>query len=145
MIETSVAAVTLRLVAPVTEPCFAEIVVDCPEVTPVARPVELMVAAPVFEDVQATEVVRSCMLVSENVPVALNCMVLPASTELLAGVTAIETSVAAVTVRTVEPETLPCDADMEAFPAFNAVAMPAEVIVAMALLEDAQVTALVIS
>ena len=71
-IETSVAAVTVRLVGPVTEPCFAEIVAVCPEVTPVANPVALIVAAAEFDDAQVTELVRSCVLLSEKVPVALN-------------------------------------------------------------------------
>lgn len=63
--DTKVAAVTLRVVDPVTDPCFAEIVVDSPDVTPVARPPEVMVAAVVFEDAQVTDAVRSCVLLSE--------------------------------------------------------------------------------
>jgi hypothetical protein len=70
--ETSVAAVTVRLVDPVTEPCFAEIAAVWPEVTPVANPVALIVAAVALDDAQVTELVRSCVLLSEKVPVALN-------------------------------------------------------------------------
>ena len=44
------------------DPCLAEIVVVCPEVTPVADPAELIVAAVVLEEVQVTELVRSCVL-----------------------------------------------------------------------------------
>jgi hypothetical protein len=44
---------------------------------------------------------------SENVPVAVNCSVLPFAIEGFAGVTATDTSVAEVTVRVVEPLTAP--------------------------------------
>ena len=54
------------------EACLAEIVVVCPEVTPVANPVALIVAAVAFEEAQVTELVRSRVLLSEKVPVALN-------------------------------------------------------------------------
>lgn len=50
-------------------------------------------AAVGFDEAQVTEPVKSCVLLSEKVPVALNCRVSPAATEPLAGVTAIETSV----------------------------------------------------
>ena len=70
--DTSVAAVTVSVVDPVTEPCFAEIVADCPAVTPVANPLALIVAAVALEEAQVTELVRSCVLLSEKVPVALN-------------------------------------------------------------------------
>jgi len=44
---------------------------------------------------------------SEKVPVAVNCCVVPLAIEGLAGVTAIDTSVADVTVKIVEPMTPP--------------------------------------
>ena len=65
---------------------------------------------------------------------------LPAATDGFAGVTAIETSVAAVTVRVVEPGTLPNVALIVVVPAFTVVAKPVVLIVAAAVLEEAQVT-----
>jgi hypothetical protein len=56
-IETRVAPLTLRLVDPETLPWVAEMVVDCPAVTPFARPATLIVAAVVFDEAQATEFV----------------------------------------------------------------------------------------
>jgi hypothetical protein len=70
--ETRVGAVTLRLVDPITEASLAEIVVVCPEVTPVARPVAPTVATDVLEEIHVTVLVRSCVLLSEKVPDALN-------------------------------------------------------------------------
>jgi hypothetical protein len=73
----------------------------------VARPALVIVAADVFDEVQVTELVRSVVLLSEYVPVAWNCTVVPAGAEEFAGVTAMDTSVAAVTVSVVQPVTLP--------------------------------------
>jgi hypothetical protein len=71
-IETRVAGVTLRLVEPVSEACLAEIVVVCPAVIPVAKPVTVIVATAVLEEVHVTVLVRSWVLLSEKVPDALN-------------------------------------------------------------------------
>lgn len=110
-----------------------------------ARPVELIVAAFVFDEAQVAVFVKSCVVLSEKVPVALNCSVLPAGTELFAGATAIDTNVAAaVTLRLVEPVTVPCFAEMVAdCPAVTPVAKPVELIVAAAVFDDAQVTEVV--
>jgi hypothetical protein len=60
--ETSVAGVTVSVVAPVTFPRTALIVVD-PEDAEVAKPLEpdvlLMVAAAAVEELQVTDVVKS--------------------------------------------------------------------------------------
>jgi hypothetical protein len=72
-IETKVGVVTLtKPVEPVTDPCCAEIIVDSPVVTPVARPVALMVTALVLDDAQVTEFVKSWVVLFEKAPVALN-------------------------------------------------------------------------
>jgi hypothetical protein len=137
-------AVTARPVDPVTEPCFAEIVVDCPEVTPVANPFAPIVAAVAFEEDHVTELVRSCVLLSENVPVALNCKVEPTATEEFAGVMAMETSVAAVTLRPVDPVTEPCFAEIVVdCPEVTPVANPFAPIVAAVAFEEDHVTELV--
>ena len=74
--ETSVAAVTVNSVLPETAPNVAVIVV-APCVDEVASPLEptalLMVAIPVFEEVQVTDDVRFCVVASVNIPVAINC------------------------------------------------------------------------
>jgi hypothetical protein len=64
--------VTLKPVDPEILSFVAEIVVDCPPVTPVAKPTELIVAAVVFEDAQVTELVIFEVVPSLNVPVAVN-------------------------------------------------------------------------
>jgi hypothetical protein len=61
----------------------------------------------------------------------------------LAGVTAIETKVGAVTVRTVDPLIVPEVAVIVEAPAATAVASPAELMVAAVVAEEVQVTELV--
>jgi hypothetical protein len=77
------------------------------------------------------------------VPVAVNGTVVPTVAEGFAGVTAMDFSVAAVTVSVVLPETLPEDAEIIELPAAPAVARPAALMVAAAGVADAQVTELV--
>jgi hypothetical protein len=67
---------TVSTVDPVTLSNVAEIVVVKAVAAPVvASPLALIVAAPVFEDAQATVEVMSFVLPSEKVPVAVNCSV----------------------------------------------------------------------
>jgi hypothetical protein len=68
--------------------------VAVPVATAVARPLLLIVAADVGNEVQMTCVVISWLVPSEYVPVAVNCLVTPTGMLGLAGVTAIETSAA---------------------------------------------------
>ena len=70
----------------------------------------------------------------------MNCCVPPAATDGFTGVTAMDTSVAAVTVRVVLPEMAPLVALMVVLPAFSADAKPALLIVAVVVLDEAQVT-----
>jgi hypothetical protein len=81
-------------------------VVD-PRATAVASPAVLIVATLAAEELHVAVLVRFCVLASVYVPVAVNCCVLPLAIEGVAGVTAIDTSVAAVTVSVVLPETVP--------------------------------------
>ena len=77
---------------------------------------------------------------------AWNCTVEPACKEEFDGVTPMDFSVTAVTVKVVEFETLPDEAEMLVVcPAVPAVARPTELIVAAAAFEDAHVTAEVMS
>ena len=141
-IELSVAAVTVSVVEPVTLPLVA-LIVEVPAFNALARPEALIVAVVVLEDAHVTVVVRFCVVPSLYVPVAVNCCVPPAATDGFTGVTAIELSVAAVTVSVVEPVTLPLVALIVEVPAFNALARPEALIVAVVVLEDAHVTVLV--
>jgi hypothetical protein len=77
-------------VEPVIESEVASIVV-LPTARPVAKPAVVIVATEVLVEVQATEVVRFCVLSSLYVPVAVNCCPVPAGMEGLAGVTEIDT------------------------------------------------------
>ena len=88
--ETSTGAVTVRSVDPAIIPEVAEIV-DVPIFKLVARPPALIVAAAGADDAQVALLVRSCVLASVYVPVAVNCCVLPAARDGVRGVTAIET------------------------------------------------------
>jgi len=74
------------------------------------------------------------------VPVAVNCWVRPLAIDGFAGVTEIDCSVAAVTVRTVEPTIDPEVALIVLVPTATAVATPPAVIVAVAVVPDAHVT-----
>ena len=73
-----------------------------------ARPLEplalLIVATDVAAEAQVTLVVRSWVELSVYVPVAVNCCVVPRAMLGVAGVTAIDTKVAAVTVSTTDGE-----------------------------------------
>ena len=99
--------VTVSVVDPMmfVFPCalVAEMVEVSPPVKPVARPLSVIVAATVFDETHTTEPVRSCVLLSDNVPVAVNCWVCPRTTVGLAGVTAMDISVGAVTVNCAVP------------------------------------------
>ncbi len=142
-IETRLAVFTVRVVDTEMLPEAAVIVVD-PAATDVASPSDpaalLIVATAVFEDVQLAEAVRSCVVLSEKVPVAVNCCVVLLAIAGLEGETAIETRFAGFTVRVVEPDTFPEVAVTVVEPAARAVASPVELIVAREVLPELQVT-----
>src|SRR4029077_16547267 len=70
-IETSAAGVTVRVADPLDDPVDALIVL-VPFIRPLARPLALMVARLGLDDVQVTELVRSFVVPSLKVPVAVN-------------------------------------------------------------------------
>lgn len=70
----------------------------------------------------------------------MNCLVVLLAIEELAGVTAIDTSVAEVTVSRVDPLTLPAIAMIVLVPAAFAVAIPLAAIVTAFVFWDCQVT-----
>jgi hypothetical protein len=106
-IETSVAGVTVNVVEPEMPPDVAVIVVE-PAAAEVANPLEpavLLIAATAAVDVfHITVVVRSCVVLSEYVPDAVNCFVVCVAMLGLVGFTAMDTRVAGVTVSNVEPD-----------------------------------------
>ena len=71
------------------------------------------------------------------------CCVPPAAIDAFAGVTAIEVSVAAVTVSPVDPTIDPDVARIVVLPTVNVVAKPVPLIVATAVLVELHVTVLV--
>jgi len=95
------------------------------------------------EEVQPAAEVRSCVLLSEYVPVAVYCWVEPGEIEMLLGVTAIETGAEAVTFSDVELFREPNVAVITLVPCATAVAKPLLLMVATVAAEDAQVTVLV--
>lgn len=74
--DTSFAAVTVRVVEPET-PSRTAVMVVLPTPADVARPslpaVVETVATVAFDEVQVTVAVRSCFELSEYIPVALSC------------------------------------------------------------------------
>jgi hypothetical protein len=91
---------------------------------PLAPDILLTEAMVVSEEVQATEVVRFWVELSEYTPIALNASRVPFGWVGLAGVTVIDTRVAGVTVSAVDPDTEPKVAVTVVDPAIRAVATP---------------------
>lgn len=71
-IDCSVAAVTVRAKVLDVIPLWEAVTLVEPTPLLVARPLELIVATVVFEEVQVTELLMSCVLPSVKVPVAVN-------------------------------------------------------------------------
>ena len=87
---------TVSCAVPLTVPSVAVIVTGPPAATPVASPVAMpTVAVAGADEVQVDCAVTSFVVLSENVPVAVNCCVAFTPIVAVAGVTAIETSVGA--------------------------------------------------
>ena len=109
----------------------------------------LMVATEVSDELQVTDVVMSCVELSEKFPVAVYCTVVLYPTVMISGVTVIERREAAVTVSEAEPEMFPAVAIMPAVPAATPVAEPFEptvlLMVAMALSDELHSTEVVMS
>ncbi len=83
------------------------------------------------------------MVLSENVAIAVSCVVAALASVLLAGVTATAVTAAAVTVTLVVPDMLLMVAVMVELPSATGVTNPLALTVAMAVFEDDQVTELV--
>lgn len=72
MIDCRVAAVTVRAKVLEVIPLWAAVTFVDPIPVPIASPLALMVATDVLDEVQAAELVKSCVLPSLKVPVAVN-------------------------------------------------------------------------
>ena len=101
--DTRVAEVTVRFVVPDIDPRLAVIVV-VPAATGVARPyVVPTVATAESEDFQVTDVVRSFVVLSEYVPVAVNCWLTPTAMLGFVGSSAMETSMSRIAATVAAP------------------------------------------
>jgi hypothetical protein len=143
-IETNVAVVTVSVAVPTTVPRVA-VMAEVPTATPVARPEVVMVAVAGVAEAHVAVAERSCVVMtlvvgSLKVPIATNCCLVPFAIDGVAGVTAIETRAAVVTVSVVEPTTVPLVAETTDVPAPTPVARPPAEIVAAVSVADAHVT-----
>ena len=115
-------------------------IVALPAATAVAKPDAVMLATAVLVELQVAEPVRSWLLPSLNIPVAVNCCVAPGLMFAFAGVMEMDTKAGAVTVRVVDPATEPELACIVVLPAVTPLANPALVIVATAVVLEFQMT-----
>jgi hypothetical protein len=122
-IEMIVASLTAKVAEPLTVPEIA-VTVTLPPAIVVAKPVLLTVTKLTSLEVHVTELVRFCVLLSVNVPVAVNCWVVPTATVRLTGVTAMETNIAPVTVSEADALTVPDVAVTIAVPVLALVPSP---------------------
>jgi len=110
---------------------------------PVANPLELTVAIDCAEELQLAVLLRFCVVPLLKVPVAVNCCEIPAATDAVAGVTAIDVNTAAVTAKVAEPMTVPDLAVIVVDPCDAAVAKPAVLTVATEVFDELQVAVLI--
>ena len=151
VMDSSTAGVTVSVVEAEMVPDVALMVV-VPAPTELASPFEpavlLIVVTTVLEELQTTDDVRFCVELSENVPVAMNCWVLPRAILGFAGVTVRDDNMAGITVSVAGLERIPLNNDvMVAMPSLTAVAIPFEpaalLMVATPELDVAQVATVV--
>jgi hypothetical protein len=122
VMEVNVGGATVKVVDPLTEPDVAEMLL-VPSVREVRYPALVMVATVVVAEAQVALLVKSCVVPSESVPVAVNCWNMPGDMVGVSGATAIDTTIAGVTVRVAEPEILAIVATIDADPVLAAVAV----------------------
>lgn len=142
--DSSAAGVTVKVAVFEVMPDAVAVIDVVPVLTELARPRVLMVAMPVFDECHSAVDEMSCVLVSEKVPTAVNCWVLPRAMIGLVGLTAIAVITASVTVSIAVEETIESnDAVMDEVPSLTAVASPfdpaALLIVATGVIDDSQV------
>jgi hypothetical protein len=137
-IEVRLAAFTVSSDEPVTPP-NAAVMVDVPMLTELSKPLAVILATLVADEVHFATPVMSCTLPSVKVVVAVNCWETPSGSVGVAGVTAMETGDAELTAREVVPLIAPSVAAIIVFPLATAFANPkvgAELLMVAALLFD---------
>jgi hypothetical protein len=139
--ETSTACPTLSVAEPLIAPAVA-VMIAAPTPCPLANP-PLPMLARVEEELQVTELVRSCALPSLYVPTAANCWLVPLAIDALPGLTDNDTRTGALTANVAEPVMVPEVAVIVVVPGVTLVAYPAAPIAATAGTDDAQVAVLV--
>jgi hypothetical protein len=132
-IDTKVAAVTVTVVVPASEPhtlatLQVAVIVALPVPTVLTSPLLLTVAAAGFEEVQVRSAFRSCVEVSEKVPVAVNCWLVPGAMLGAGGVSAIDIRLAGVTVTVMVAEAEPHTLATAQVPLIVAVPVPTALI-----------------
>lgn len=142
-IDTSRAGVTVSVVEPLAAPVAAVIVV-MPVPTLLASPLLsgplLTVATVASAELQCTVAVRSCVVWSVKVPVAVNCCPVPSGIEGTAGVMAMDANCAAETVSVADPIIELYVAEIVVVPTATLVARPVPEILAMLINDESQVT-----
>ena len=107
VIDWRVAAVTVRAKLLDVIPFWVAVMLLLPVATPVARPVAVIFATFAAELAHVAVFVRFCVLPSLNVPVAVNCTLVPLAIEELMALTVIDCRVAAVTDSTKVLDVIP--------------------------------------
>src|ERR1700691_2112106 len=136
--ETSKACPTLSVAVPLIKPDVA-VMMAVPTPSPLANP-PLAMLATVEDELQVTELVRSCALPSLYVPVAANCWLVPLAIDALPGLTDNDTNTGAVTAKLAEPVMVPEVAVIVVVPGARLVAKPALVTVAIVVADEVHVT-----
>ncbi len=146
VIETRAATLTVRVVEAEIEPDAAEML-ELPSATLVAKPwapgALPMVATEALDEAHWTEPVMFCVLPSVKVPVAANCCVVPRGMVGIAGVMAMETKVAGVTVKVDEPAMPAAAAAIMVWPVEALAASPLALAVATEGADELQVAEVV--
>ena len=83
VIDCSAAAVTVSVIEFDVMPFCVALIALLPAATPVANPAALTVATDAFDEFHVTELLRFCVLPSLNVPVAVNCAVVPFAMDVM--------------------------------------------------------------
>jgi len=158
VIEDNVAGVTVKVALPerllqtlAILQVAVIVAVPVPAPTVLTSPLLLTVASDVFEEVQVRSLLKFWVVLSEKVPVAVICWLVPAAMLGIGGVRAIEANVAGVTVTVKFEEAVPQTLGVAqvplivAVPAPTVLTLPLLLTVATALLEEVQLMSLVTS
>lgn len=136
VIDTSLTVDTVSFVEAEMVPIDAVMVV-LPIATLLAKPVLSIVAVPAADVVHKTVLVTSCVELSLNAPVAVNCFVAPAGIVLFKGAIASDNSVALVTVAESVPDIAPAVAVIVVVPAATAWPSPlTSTVITLVALDD---------